>query len=666
MKHTVIVNVGQCCFAASYTGSEVILEVSSTFSPNTYPRLFQILLKGEYICMYGKSNDLPAKTDKPCPARLLVRIRADPKFRFNKPASEDKTSLVGYPCNVVIYHLHNHSIGSNAVETKIVPSEEVSTVVKQKFNEMFKGGYTVDMALATHQKDLFEEYTDEYEEVLNDAYVCPSIEWLTKFHENFLEEFDWNDTKIVNILKEEIEDINASKGRATLSTVGEDIIVVLSTPLMQRAHSMKSSGEVVFVDNSGYLDRCRCYVYVIMAYSCTEGLPLGLLITTSSSVDTLTAGFKLLAETLPDKAFGSFGRQGPEVFLTANDDALQHSLKTVYPESAVLLCAYNMFHELWRWLWNPDNGIEESDRCMLFSLAYKITQTKTVEEFTELSESLITNEYVQKYENFKQYFEDIKSLSDRWAVCFKNEILDKDKEISGIEMASHILKDKVFLTKAYNILQLLKYYTDTMETYYRQKIVHCINNTLETFILSSFQPEMREISDLTTQLLPTGEYEIKNMKSGKSYYVDMNICVCSCTLGLNGARCKHLYAVCVAKKIDFTSSVPNDDIIKKELFWIATGSMKTEAYDMDVEDESESEMTSSSPSKRSEEQGKSQKEESRKILERVVRNIMQKYDTNPSEFHKAIVTAAVNYQNLNNDREILAALKNFGKTNLFK
>ncbi|GIY71778.1 uncharacterized protein CDAR_551191 [Caerostris darwini] len=625
--------------------------------------------KAEYVCTYGSNNDRPVKSDKVCPARLLVRIRADPKFRFNKPTSEDRVSLVGYPCNVVLYHLHNHSIGSNTIETKIIPSEEVSTVVKQKFIEMFKGGYTVEMALETHQKDLFEEYTDEYEEVLTDAYVCPTLEWLTNFYANFLEEFEWNNTKTINILKEEIEDINASKGSATMSTIGEDIIVVLSTPLMQRAHSMKSSGEVVFVDNSGYLDRCHCYVYVVMAYSCTEGLPLGLLISTSDTEEILTAGFKLLADILPDKAFGSFGRQGPEVFLTANDDALQNSLKAVYPESAVLLCAYNMSHELWRWLWNPDNGIEEPDRCLLFSLAYKVMQTKTADEFTEVTEALNTNETVQKYDNFKQHFEDIKSHSDRWAVCFKNEILDKDKEISGIEMASHILKDKVFLTKAYNILQLLKYYTDTMETYYRQKIIHCINNTLETFILASFQPEMRETSDLIAQILPTGEYEIKNMKSGKSYYVDMNICVCSCTLGLNGARCKHLYAVCVAKKIDFTSLVPNDDIIKKELFWIATGTMKTGTFDVqiDVDEESDSEMADAPPMRNvNEEPVKSQKEESRKILERVVKNIMQKYDSNPAEFHKAIVTAAVNYQNLNNDREILAALKNFGKQNMFK
>lgn len=591
-------------------------------------------------------------------------------FRFNRPTSEGSKS-VGYPCNVVLYHLHNHSIGSNCLETNTTASEEVSTVVKQKFIEMFKGGYTVEMALSVHQKDLLEEYTDEYEEVLNDAYVCPGVDWLTNFHANFLEEFTWNDTKILDILKEEIEDINASKGSATIATVDENIILVLSTPLMQRAHSMKASGEVVFIDNSGYLERCNCYVYAIMAYSCTEGLPLGLMITTSDTEEILTAGFKLLADILPEKAFGSFGRQGPEVFLTANNDALQNSLKAVYPDSAVLLCAYNMSHELWCWLWNPENTIEEQDRCVLFSFASKIMQTKNVEEFNTLSNIIANNETVQKYENFKAHFEEMKRVSDRWAVCFKNEMLDKDKEISGIEMASHILKDKVFLTKAYNILQLLKYYTDTMETYYRQKIIHCINDTVESFILSSFQPEMRETSDLMVKPTPVGQYEVKNVKKGKSYYVDMNISVCSCTLGLKGARCKHLYAVCVAKKVDFSSSVPNDDVIKKELFWIATGTMKTGTFDiqMDVEDESESEMAlpvtkssnSTSSSKIDPDATKNQKDEAKKILERVMKNILQKYDSNPNEFHKAIVTAAVNYQNLNNDREIIAALKGFGK-----
>lgn len=574
---------------------------------------------------------------------------------------------MSFPCNVVLYHLHNHSVGSNTTETTVVPAEEVSTVVKQKFIEMFKGNYSIEKALTTHKKDLFEEYTDEYEEVLNDAYVCPSKEWLTKFHANFIEEFEWNDSKVVNVLKEDIEELNSSKGSATVATIGEDIIVVLSTPLMQRAHSMKASGEVVFVDNSGFMDGCRCHVYVVMAYSCTEGLPLGLMITTSDSENILTAGFKLLAETLPDKAFGSFGRQGPEVFLTANNDALQNSLKVVYPDSAVLLCAYNMSHELWRWLWKTENAIEEADRCVLFSLAYKIMQTKSIDEFNELSDALLANETVQKYENFKTYFDEIRAVSDRWAVCFKNEILDKDKEISGIEMASHILKDKIFLTKAYNILQLLRYYTDTMETYYRQKIIHCINNTLESFQLNSYQPEMRETSDLVVNVTSAGQYEVKNVKSGKSYYVDMNICVCSCTMGWNGARCKHLYAAFSAKKVEFPSSVPNDDIIKKELFWIATGTMKTGAFDVQLDaDEDSDEDMNPSPSKNVDEPVKSQKEESKKILERVVKNIMQKYDSNPAEFHKAIVTAAVNYQNLNNDREILAALKNFGKQNMFK
>lgn len=593
-------------------------------------------------------------------------------FRFN-PAV-DEASIVGYPCNVVLYHLHNHSIGSNNIETQVSVTEDVSATVKQKFIEMFKGGYTVETALATHQRDLFEEYTDEYDEVLGDTHICPSVEWLTNFFAQFSEEFSWTNDKIIDVLKEEIEDVNASKGCATMATVNEDIILVLSTPLMQRTHSMKSSGEIVFVDDSGYLDRCHCYVYVIMAYSCTEGLPLGLMITTSDAEEILTAGFKLLSDILPEKGFGSFGKQGPEVFLTANNDALQNSLKAVYPDSAVLLCAYNMSHELWCWLWNPENMIEEQDRSVLFSLAYKIMQTKNADEFNNLSTIIENHATVKKYENFRVHFEQIKALSDRWAVCFKNEMLDKDKEISGIEMASHVLKDKVFLTKSYNILQLLKYYTDTMETYYRQKIIHCINDNLESFILTAFQPEMRETSDLIVKSTPFGQYEVRNVKKEKSYYVDMNICVCSCSLGLNGARCKHLYAVCVAKKVDFTTSVPNDEVIKKELFWIATGTMKSGTFEiqMDVEDENEADnpptatpVVKSSTSRADQSVSSSVKDEARKILERVVKSILTKYDSNPTEFHKGIVTAAVNYQNLNNDREIIAALKAFGK-NIYK
>lgn len=589
-------------------------------------------------------------------------------FRYNRPEG----SNVGYPCNVVLYHLHNHSVGSNNLETKVTPTEEISTQLKQKFIEMFKGGYDVESALATHQRDLSEEYPDEYEELLNDTTLCPSVEWLTNFYTNFSEEFGWNDNKILDILKEEVEDINASKGCAAMATVNEHVVLVLSSPLMQRSHSLKASGEVVFVDNSGYLERCHCYVYVIMAYSFTEGLPLGLMITTSDAEEVLTAGFKLLADILPEKGFGTFGRQGPEVFLTANNDALQNSLKAVYPDSAVLFCAYNMSHELWCWLWNPENMIEEQDRPVLFSLAYKIMQSKNAEEFNSLSNAIANNLTVQKYENFKIHFDGIKRWSDRWAVCFKNEMFDKDKEISAIEMASHVLKDKVFLTKAYNILQLLKYYTDTMETYYRQKIIHCINDNLESFILSAFPKEMKETSQLVVKPTPYGQYEVKNVKKDKSYYVDMNICVCSCELGLRGARCKHLFAVCVAKKVDFVSSVPNDEIIKRELFWIATGTMKSGGFEAQMEQDEESDPDAPSPVKSStssskveQEPNRNVKEEAKKILERVMKSILTKYDSNPTEFHKAIVTAAVNYQNLNNDREVIAALKGFGK-NLYK
>lgn len=621
---------------------EKLSQVSYVLLRNYPTTTKNLSFKAEYVCRQGSSSLPPGQ--KPCPARLLVRIRTDTKFRFKKPEG----AVASYPCTIVLYHLHNHHVGSNQMETQLGTSEEVSTVVKQKFVEMFKGGYDVEQALDMHRKDLLEEYTDEYEEVLNDPYVCPNTDWLNLFHGSFVEEFgEWNRDKLMSLLREEMEDINASKGKAAIKEVGEHTVVALCTALMQRSHSLKASGEIVFVDSSRRIEACQCYVYILMTYSCTEGLPLGVIITTSDAEDVLTASFELLAEILPEKAFGQFGRQGPEVFLTANDEAQQNSLKVVYPDAAVMLCSYSMSQALWRWLWDPQNEIQEEDRCTLFSLTYKLMKTKNVDEFTEQTDIILSHEIIQKYDNFRTYLETIKSLSERWAMCIKNEILDKDKEVSAIEVASHVLKDKVFLTKAYNILQLVKYFTDTMETYYRQKIIHSINNTLESFLLSSFKPE----DDWSLEEVPSGQCRLTNSKSNHSYYVDLSISVCSCALGSNGVRCKHLYTVGSIKQEVFVSSVPDDDIIKKELFWIGTDTATPENYS-----DSESEVLKDSNA------FLKQKHEARKILVRVIKSIMEKYDSHPIEFHQAIVTAAVNYQNLNNDREIISALKNFGKS----
>lgn len=638
-----------------------------------------VVYKAEYVCTpFPGSKKLGIdKTVKRgnCPSKLLVRIKAVPKFKNRK------LNGMRFPCTIVLYHQHNHSVDTIAFNPKIQHTDVIEDV-RRKFREMFVGGYSLNMALNTHQSDLLEEYADEYDDILNDRFMCPDMEWLAKFHADFLQNYgEYSTEKVLSNLQSAVAKLNSNEGKAKLQVINNEIIVVICTPIMQRAHSLKSAGETVFVDSSGFMERCKCFVYVFMAYSCAEGLPLGIMITTSNTEAILTSALKLFVEILPEKAFGQIGKAGPEIFLTADNDAEQESIKAVFPQSNLLLCSFHVLHCLWRWLWDPENNIDEADRCTLFSLTFNVMKTTTAQEFTSCLAFTLTNEVVTKYPRFEAYFQDISGMSARWAVCFKNEILDKDKQISAIEMASHILRDKIFLTRAYNILQLFEFYVEDMEAYYKQKITHCIGDTLEAFLQSTYKIEMRMIDDLEVNALPTGQYRVLNSKSSRAYFVDMSVGVCSCPLGLIATRCKHQYALSVLKNIELSAGVPDDETIKKELYWIATNSLDVPVFNtwdggssdsdtaMDIQNYDDDDSMDADfklvtkPSKKTMEKESimALKYESQNILTKMVEHILEHFDESPSEFHTAITVAASNYQKLAATKDILMALKNFAR-----
>ena len=80
---------------------------------------------------------------------------------------------------------------------------------------------------------------------------------------------------------------------------GETIVVAV-TPLMERAHTLRESGEIVFIDASGNMDRDNLRVFLIMTWSAAGGLPLGVMLSTSEAQTTLEKGLKMLCDILPD------------------------------------------------------------------------------------------------------------------------------------------------------------------------------------------------------------------------------------------------------------------------------------------------------------------------------------------------------------------------------
>ena len=72
------------------------------------------------------------------------------------------------------------------------------------------------------------------------------------------------------------------------------------TPLMERVHGLKTSGEIVFVDASGGMDREGLRVFLIMTWSPAGGLPLGVILTSSEAEAVIQKGFQMLLNIMPD------------------------------------------------------------------------------------------------------------------------------------------------------------------------------------------------------------------------------------------------------------------------------------------------------------------------------------------------------------------------------
>ena len=88
-------------------------------------------------------------------------------------------------------------------------------------------------------------------------------------------------------------------GRA-VATVDGELLVAAVTPLMERAHSFPSAGELVFLDSSGNMDRDGLRVFLLMTWSEAGGVPLGVVIAGSETTAVVAKGLQMLTELAAD------------------------------------------------------------------------------------------------------------------------------------------------------------------------------------------------------------------------------------------------------------------------------------------------------------------------------------------------------------------------------
>jgi len=76
------------------------------------------------------------------------------------------------------------------------------------------------------------------------------------------------------------------------------------------------SGEVLFIDSSGNIDRYGCKVFFIHTNSCAGGMLVGSLIVTSEATSIIVKGLELWKKMLSPESLGKRGQIGPRIFMT--------------------------------------------------------------------------------------------------------------------------------------------------------------------------------------------------------------------------------------------------------------------------------------------------------------------------------------------------------------
>lgn len=115
--------------------------------------------------------------------------------------------------------------------------------------------------------------------------------------------------------------------------------IIILNPIMIRAHKRDFSSRMIFVDSSGSCDQTSTSVTFILAAAKTGAIPLKCVFHSDQSEANYTLVFNLLRESLGADGFNGLGY--PKIIMTDDSTAERNALRTVFPESIVLLCSFH-------------------------------------------------------------------------------------------------------------------------------------------------------------------------------------------------------------------------------------------------------------------------------------------------------------------------------------
>ncbi|KAL5236478.1 hypothetical protein ACI65C_003888 [Semiaphis heraclei] len=495
-----------------------------------------------YRCHHNtrpKKNSIPRAKHLSCVATLIIQI----EHTFDEIAPYDKPTSKAV---VVMRHIHNHKIMCADVLKYRIPSDEV----KEQILKLFEEGKSPSKALLA----------------LKNSYMLTKVAIIM-----FVQEIEENS----QILNEYNRDCNHECSSMEILDDGNFIIAILS-PLMRRiSEGFDESGEVLFIDSSGNVDRYGCKVFFIYTNSCAGGMLVGSLIVTSEATSIIVKGLELWKKILSPESLGKRGQIGPRIFMTDDSLAERNALREVFPQTTLLLCIFHVLQAAWRYLWDSNHGISLKHRPVLFSGIKNMIYSKDTDELNNSFNLINQNPITNDYPRFKVYVEGLFQRRQEWAICLRNNFVTRGQNTNNISEAGvKIMKDVVLeRTKAYSPVQLFFFIINDLDKFYEMKILDVAANRPPQYLKKKYFISAKQKKSLEYEALDLGKslFVVKNKMKNTTYNVDTDTGLCSCPQGDTGKPCKHQIFVAKDLNIDIPLCLPSNEHTRIKLHTIATG-----------------------------------------------------------------------------------------------
>ncbi|CAG8809923.1 20054_t:CDS:2, partial [Gigaspora margarita] len=352
----------------------------------------------------------------------------------------------------------------------------VNSQTKEEYLQLFYCDHTPPTAHYEYEEKLhlLADNEENLATILADRAVNPDIGYVTNLYKKFcMSQLGvQNGINMFECLESEVENYNKlGYGKAIFQPFDKN---------------KKQSFVLYMLSSFDSLNTSMTFLYT----SCAIGaLPLGVILTSDESENTLKFEFDFLKIVLPIKAFYN---RGPEMIPMQNEMHL---------------------------------GIVENNQLPIMdhikSMVYASTEAELVSSF------------------------------ENWALFFHIVLPTcRNNTNNYVETSFGLLKDIVFRrTQAYNIVQIFYFITNKLERFYEHCLLYISNqHSVKMHITKRFLSyRHRELNLEGIQHKKDGIiFDVPSATKARiMYIVDPTIGICSCYVGISGALCKHQAAIAI-------------------------------------------------------------------------------------------------------------------------